>query len=88
MEKFSLALGNLPGRISLTGSDAYADLENFGVWAEAATSPNAQSLASAPYSAEYAADLKTAFDEVVRLTSTPEDAIATVESRMANYSQK
>jgi len=88
MEKFSLALGNLPGRVSLTGSDAYADLENFGVWAEAATSPNAQSLASAPYSAEYAADLKTAFDEVVRLTSTPEDAIATVESRMANYSQK
>ncbi|MDQ0643835.1 ABC transporter substrate-binding protein [Microbacterium murale] len=88
MEKFSLALGNLPARVSLTGSDAYADLENFGVWAEAATSPNAQSLASAPYSAEYAADLKTAFDEVVRLTSTPEDAIATVESRMANYSQK
>ncbi|MCS3844644.1 ABC transporter substrate-binding protein [Microbacterium sp. AK031] len=88
MEKFSLALGNLPGRISLAGSDAYADLENFDVWAEAAKSPNAQSLASAPYSAEYAADLKTAFDEVVRLTSTPEDAIATVESRMANYSQK
>lgn len=88
MEKFSLALGNLPGRESLTGSDVYADLENFGVWAEAATSPNAQSLASAPYSAEYAADLKTAFDEVVRLTSTPEDAIATVESRMANYTKK
>lgn len=88
MEKFSLALGNLPGRVSLTGSEAYADLANFGVWAEAATSPNAQSLASAPYSAEYAADLKTAFDEVVRLTSTPQDAIATVESRMKNYSQK
>lgn len=88
MEKFSLALGNLPGRISLTGSAAYSDLENFGVWAEAATSPNAQSLASAPYSAEYAADLKTAFDEVVRLTSTPKEAIATVESRMSNYSTK
>lgn len=88
MEKFSLALGNLPGRISLTGSEAYADLENFDVWAQAATSSNAKSLASAPYSAEYAADLKTAFDEVVRLTSTPQDAIDTVESRTANYSTK
>lgn len=88
MEKFSLALGNLPGRISLTGSEAYADLKNFDVWAEAATSPNAKSLASAPYSAEYATDLATAFDEIVRLTATPEEAIATVESRMANYAKK
>lgn len=88
MEKFSLALGNLPGRISLAGGDAYSELENFEVWAAAADSANAHSLASAPYSAEYAADLKTAFDETVRLTSTPEEAIATVESRMSNYSAK
>lgn len=88
MEKFSLALANLPARTSLTGSDAYADLPNFDVWAEAATSPNAKSLASQPYSAEYATDLATAFDEIVRLTATPSEAIATVESRMANYSSK
>ncbi|WP_084344794.1 ABC transporter substrate-binding protein [Microbacterium resistens] len=88
MEKFSLALGNLPARTSLAGSDAYSDLKDFSVWADAASSPNARSLASKPYSAEYATDLATAFDEVVRLTATPEKAIATVESRMANYSAK
>ncbi|GAA1537555.1 multiple sugar transport system substrate-binding protein [Microbacterium ginsengiterrae] len=88
MEKFSLALGNLPGRTSLAGSEVFSELENFEVWADAATSPNAKSLASAPYSAEYAADLKAAFDEIVRLTSTPEEAIATVESRMSSYSSK
>ena len=88
MEKFAVALGNLPGRSSLAGSAAFDELQDFGVWAEAASSPNAKSLASRPYSAEYATDLATAFDEVVRLTATPEEAIATVEERMASYASK
>lgn len=88
MEKFAVALGNLPGRTSLADSSAFSELQDFGVWAAAASSPNARSLSSLPYSAEYATDLATAFDEVVRLTATPEDAIATVEERMANYSSK
>ncbi|MBT2495668.1 MULTISPECIES: ABC transporter substrate-binding protein [unclassified Microbacterium] len=88
MEKFAVALGNLPGRTSLAGSAAFDSLQDFGVWADAASSPNAKALASLPYSAEYATDLATAFDEVVRLTATPEEAIATVEERMANYSTK
>lgn len=88
MEKFSAALGNLAGRTSLADSDVFADLQDFDVWAAAASSPNAKSLASLPYSAEYATDLATAFDEVVRLTATPEEAIATVEERMANYAKK
>lgn len=87
MEKFAVALGNLPGRTSLADSSAFADLQDFGVWAAAASSPNAHSLSSMPYSAEYATDLATAFDEVVRLTATPKEAIATVEERMANYSK-
>lgn len=88
MEKFAVALGNLAGRTSLSDSAAFADLQDFDVWAAAASSPNAKSLSSLPYSAEYATDLATAFDEVVRLTATPEEAIATVEERMANYSTK
>lgn len=88
MEKFAVALGNLAGRTSLSDSAAFADLQDFDVWAAAASSPNAKSLSSLPYSAEYATDLATAFDEVVRLTATPEEAIATVEERMANYSKK
>ncbi|WAA66459.1 ABC transporter substrate-binding protein [Microbacterium oxydans] len=88
MEKFAVALGNLAGRTSLAGSAAFDSLQDFDVWADAASSPNAKSLSSLPYSAEYATDLATAFDEVVRLTATPEEAIATVEERMANYSTK
>lgn len=87
MEKFAVALGNLPGRTSLAGSSAFDHLQDFDVWAAAASSPNAHSLSSLPYSAEYATDLATAFDEVVRLTATPAEAIATVEERSANYAK-
>ncbi|GAB2530340.1 ABC transporter substrate-binding protein [Paramicrobacterium agarici] len=87
MEKFSLTLGNLPARTSLLDSDAYKDLPNFEVWANALTSPNAQSLASAPYSAEYSTDLGNAFDDVVRGKSTAEKALDYVTSRTKSYTK-
>lgn len=87
MEKFSLTLGNLPARTSLLGSDAYSDLENFEVWGEALTSPNAKSLSSAPYSAEYSTDLGNAFDDIVRGKSDGEKALEYVKSRAKSYTK-
>jgi multiple sugar transport system substrate-binding protein len=88
MTEFTLALGNLPSRTSLLDSSAYAKLPNFGVWATALTSPNARSLASKPYSAEYAADLDAAFDQVVRSSATPKQALKQVTSRVPSYAKR
>lgn len=88
MTDFSLALGNLPARTSLLDSDAYSGLKNFSVWADALKSPNAVSLASAPYSAEYATDLAAAFDDIVRGAATPKQALEGVEKRVSSYATR
>ena len=85
MSEFTVALGNLPSRLSLVGNSAYSKLPNFSVWADALKSPNAKSLSSAPYSAQYATDLGTAFDDVVRGAATPADALKQVQSRVSSY---
>lgn len=85
MARFTVALGNLPSRLSLIGDSAYSKLPNFTVWANALKSPNAKSLSSAPYSAQYSTDLSTAFDQVVRDAATPSDALKQVQSRVATY---
>jgi multiple sugar transport system substrate-binding protein len=85
MTAFTVALGNLPSRISLVGDSAYKALPNFTGWATALKSPNAKSLASKPYSAEYTTDLGTAFNQVVRDAATPDQALKQVKSRVSTY---
>ncbi|SEG96596.1 multiple sugar transport system substrate-binding protein [Nonomuraea solani] len=85
--ELSLALGNLPARTGLADDPAYAKIPNFGSWLKAMKSPKVRSLSSAPYAAEYAADLASAFDSVVRATATPEEAMAKVAGRAAGYAK-
>lgn len=82
---FSLALGNLPAKLSLVGSDAYDDIPQFSVWLDALASDNVFALSSAPYSAEYSTDLGLAFEEVLSETSTPEQALQKVADNASNY---
>ena len=85
MTDFSLALGNLPARTSLLDSNAYSGLKNFSVWANALKNPNAKSIASKPYTAEYAADLAAAFDKVSRDSASPQAALQAVQDRVSSY---
>ncbi|MBX3195340.1 MAG: ABC transporter substrate-binding protein [Schumannella sp.] len=82
---FSLALGNLPAKLSLVGSSAYDGIPQFSVWLDALASDNVHALSSAPYSAEYSTDLGLAFDEVLSGTSTPEAALQKVAGNSSNY---
>lgn len=82
---FSLALGNLPAKLSLVGSSAYDDIPQFSTWLDALASDNVFALSSAPYSAEYSTDLGLAFDEVLSGTSTPAAALEKVAGNAANY---
>lgn len=85
MTTFTLALGNLPSKTSLLTDPAYQAIPNFDSWLTALTSKNAQSLASRPYSAQYATDLGTAFDDVVRGVATPKDAMSSVADKAKSY---
>jgi multiple sugar transport system substrate-binding protein len=85
MLEFTHTLANLPTRTSLLDSDRYDDLPNFEAWLQAAKSKNAQVMASLPTTAEYVADLETAFDSITRMTATPEEALAKVARQAENY---
>jgi len=85
MTDFSLALGNLPSKTSLLTDSAYSAIPNFDVWLKALASPNAKSLASQPYSAQYAVDLGTGFDDVVRGVASPADAMKSVSDKAKSY---
>lgn len=85
MLEFTHTLANLPTRTSLLDSDRYDDLPNFDAWLQAAKSENAKVLASLPTTAEYVADLETAFDSITRLKATPEQALAEVARQAKNY---
>lgn len=82
---FSLALGNLPAKLSLVDSAAYDDIPQFSVWLEALASDNVHALSSAPYSAEYSTDLGLAFDSVLTGSSTAMDALQKVADNASNY---
>ncbi|MBN9344659.1 MAG: ABC transporter substrate-binding protein [Devosia sp.] len=85
MTAFTMALGNLPSRTSLLDTDAFADIDQFDVWMDALKSPNVFALSSAPYSAEYSADLGTAFGDVILGSTTPQEAMQTVLDNSSNY---
>lgn len=85
MTDFTLALGNLPPRISLLTNSAYDTIPNFDVWLKALASPNAKAMASQPYSAQYATDLGAAFDDVVRGVASPADAMKSVADKAKSY---
>ena len=87
MAKFTRALGNLPARTSLLGDKVYADLPNYDAWLNALKSPNAKSFSSAPYSAEYSADLGSAFEAIAQGSQTAEDAMKGVADRSGSYAQ-
>lgn len=84
---FSLALGNLPAKLSLVGSPAYDGITDFAVWLNALAGDNVHALSSAPYSAEYSTDLGLAFDDVITGASTPEAALQKVQDNSSNYSE-
>lgn len=85
MTDFTLALGNLPSKTALLTDAAYSDIPHFDSWLNALKSPNAKSLASQPYSAQYSTDLATAFDDVVRGVATPEKALQSVADKAKSY---
>ncbi len=85
MREFNLALGNLPARTSLLDDPAFKAIPQFSAWLDALKSPNVRSLSSAPYSAQYATDLSSAFDSVARGTATPEQAMGQVAERAKSY---
>ncbi len=85
MEKFSLALGNLPSRTDLLDSDAYSSLPNIDVWMDGLGSDNAKSQGALVSQAEYSADLATAFDEIGRGVKTGDQALAKVADKAKNY---
>lgn len=85
MTDFTLALGNLPSKTSLLTDSAYSEIPNFDVWLNALSSPNAKSMASQPYSAQYATDLGTAFDDVIRGIASPSDAMQSVADKAKSY---
>ena len=60
----------------------------FDVWAAALKDPNAKSLTSAPYTAEYKTDLAAAFDKVTRDAATPTAALDAVQDRVTSYATK
>lgn len=85
MLKFSLALGNLPARTSLLDNPAFNSIPDFSVWLQALKSPNVHSLASQPYSAQYATDLATALNSALLGSTTPTQAMARVASQAKSY---
>lgn len=85
MLKFSLALGNLPARTSLLDNPAFNSIPDFSVWLQALKSPNVHSLASQPYSAQYATDLATALNSALLGSMTPTQAMARVASQAKSY---
>lgn len=85
MVEFSTAMVNLPSRLSVLGDPAYADLTNFGPFLKSLNSPNLKVLGGKPYSAEYQADLTSAFDQILLGTRTATQALADVASRAASY---
>ncbi len=85
MTDFTLALGNLPSKTSLLSDSAYDAIPHFDAWLNALKSPNAKSLSSQPYSAQYSTDLGTAFDDVVRGVATPEKAMQSVADKAKSY---
>jgi multiple sugar transport system substrate-binding protein len=85
MAQFTKALGNLPARTSLVGNSIYASIPQFSTWLDNLKSPNVHSLASRPYSSQYAADLANAFTGVLQGSKTPEQAMASVASQAKQY---
>jgi multiple sugar transport system substrate-binding protein len=85
MRTFSLALGNLPGRVSLLDDPAYGKIPRFDAWLDALKSDNTFALASRPYSQEYATDLGAAFNEVIRGAKSAKDALDAVADKSASY---
>jgi multiple sugar transport system substrate-binding protein len=84
---FSLALGNLPAKLSIDAS-AYASIPQFSVWLDALKGKNVFALSSAPYSSEYATDLGVAFDDLLLGTTTPQAALEKVQAKSANYATR
>jgi multiple sugar transport system substrate-binding protein len=85
MQAFTLALGNLPSRISLLSDPGYSSLKNFSAWLTALKSPNARAIASAPTASLYSADLATAFDNITQQRQTPAAALNAVADKAKSY---
>ncbi|MDG4833268.1 ABC transporter substrate-binding protein [Solwaraspora sp. WMMD1047] len=85
MVQFTLALGNLPARTSLLDDSRYNSLPQFSTWLDALRSPNAKSLASMPWSAEYTSDLGQAFDDIAEQRSSPAQGLAAVAEKATSY---
>lgn len=86
--EFTMALGNLPARTSLLADPAYAAIPQFSTWLQGLKSNNLHALASRPYSAQYSADLVTAFNNVLHGSQTPQQAMAEVAGKAKNYASQ
>jgi multiple sugar transport system substrate-binding protein len=82
MLDFTLALANLPARLSLLDDPKVTALPNVDVWLEALRSPNLKSFPNASWAAEYQNELTSSLDAVTNLKKTPEEAMAELAKKM------
>lgn len=85
MRDFTVALANLPARLSLLDDPAYDELENFDVFLDALDNPNLHVLPTTSWGAEYTADLTVAFESIAAGTTDPATALAQVADLAAEY---
>lgn len=81
MWDFTLALANLPARLSLASDPGYAELPNYSGWLESLSNPNLRSFPSTEWSAEYRTELASALDGVFNGNASPDEAMADVQGK-------
>ena len=85
MRTFTLN-GNNPARYSLLKDSAYAQMTNFSVWENELYSPNAKTLPTEPYSAQYTADIGTALSNANLLQGSCKSNLQQLATRAKTYS--
>jgi multiple sugar transport system substrate-binding protein len=85
MRQFTLN-GNNPARYSLLSDSAYNNMPNFSVWENELRSPNAKTLPTEPFSAQYTADIGTALSNANLLHGTCKSNLQQLAARANTYS--
>ncbi len=85
MRTFTLN-GNNPARYSLLKDSAYNQMTNFSVWENELYSPNAKTLPTEPYSAQYTADIGTALSNSNLLQGSCKSNLQQLATRTKTYS--
>lgn len=79
---FTVALGNLPSRLSLLSASEFQSLPNIQVWLDSLRSPNLKSFPNASWGAEYQNELTSSLDAIINLKKTPQEAMDALAKKM------